>query len=773
MNSEELNLTWTWDAATQEAVYYVPVPPDYIEQDPADWYTVRVKPKGDVLMLVEVWQMETEDPLATIDPFDWEKSSKRDDLCAAVADAFGQHTAKWFMQFIYWLSKNHHQKIAQSVREDTEKLADMGMLFTELSAGDGGGVDYVVTEEGFSRMKTDSYGSLVALANFSAHVVRDVIEDDGLEERRVFEVEARLRSGRRRRLEVSAEGFDSMGWVAPKLGVEAAIEPGMGNRDHVAKAIRLYSQHRAGGGAVPEARIYLHTGWRTSADMVDEAAYLHAGGLITGFVDPDGGTLCRYCKTGESRAAHSKADSLAENDDLCRLCHDFQGGVILRGKLARRRFPAPVLNGELIGAVRESFVVWEVAPDEVVIPADAMIKRAVISDVRESVHITGPSGSGKTTLGLILQSYFGRDLSEGDTGSFESTANSLEGETFLLKDQMFLLDDYLGTPRHQRVADRMYRAAANKSARNRMASDGTLKGDKPPRGLILSTGEDLPGGYSLGARILFLRLRHGNVDFSNGSVLSVAQEAGRAGNLARAMAGFVAWLATGGRREALILSMDEMREEHRGAAKAASGHNRTPNLYADMMIGLTAWLDYAREISAIDGDEYERYLTRGRTAIIRAIVAQAHDQLTQDPVERFRRLVATAVAGGRAHVRDAETGGHPSDPLGWGWELSERGEFSEYVARGAPIGYLADDGLYLHPGSAVGRAKEAARSIDEPLNIREDTMGHYLRDGGHLQSSGKDKRIRTRRRFGGRQESYWHLSSTFLEEPVREDDDKG
>jgi len=92
--------------------------------------------------------------------------------------------------------------------------------------------------------------------------------------------------------------------------------------------------------------------------------------------------------------------------------------------------------------------------------------------------------------------------------------------------------------------------------------------------------------------------------------------------------------------------MDDMREEHRGAAKAASGHNRTPNLYADMMIGLTAWLDYAREISAIDGDEYERYLTRGRTAIIRAIVAQAHDQLTQDPVERFRRLVATAVAGG-------------------------------------------------------------------------------------------------------------------------------
>jgi len=95
------------------------------------------------------------------------------------------------------------------------------------------------------------------------------------------------------------------------------------------------------------------------------------------------------------------------------------------------------------------------------------------------------------------------------------------------------------------------------------------------------------------------------------------------------------------------------------------------------------------------------------------------------------------------------------------------------VARGAPIGYLADDDLYLHPGSAVGRAKEAARSIDEPLNIREDTMGHYLRDGGHLQSSGKDKRIRTRRRFGGRQESYWHLSSTFLEEPVGEDDDKG
>jgi hypothetical protein len=766
-----VEITWAWEPNLREAIYYIPVPEEYKDRDEAEMYSVRIKHKGDTLKLVELEQMETDKTaVASIDPFDWDRRSKRDDLCAAVADVFGFATAEWFSGVLYWITRNHHKNMAQTVREDTERMAEVGALWIELNTGGemASEATYVITDDGMHRMKTGAFGALVPLSNFSAHVVRDVIEDDGIEERRVFEVEARLRGGRRKRLEVSAEGFDGMNWVPTMLGIGAAIEPGMGNRDHVARAIRLYSQHVA--NPVPESRLFVHTGWRTDGD---EAAYLHAGGMISGWVDPQGGTLCHFCATGKSRVAHSKAHSLGENDDLCHVCHKISGGVSLRGKLARRSLPAPVLNGELVRAVQESFKVWDVVPDSVIIPADAYTKRAVIDQVRDCMHIVGPSGWGKTSLALILQNYFGRDLEEGDTGGFESTSNALEGESFLLKDQLFVLDDYLGTPRHQRVADRMYRAAANKSGRNRAAPDGTPKGDKPPRGLLLSTGEDLPHGYSLGGRILFLRLRRGDVDFSPGSVLSEVQEMGRDGTLARSMAGFVAWLASSGRRATLVDSIDDLRAEYRPEAQEASAHRRTPTQYADMVIGLTAWLDYAFDIGAITPEGYYHYLARGRAAIMDATKDQAHDQNAQDPVERLKRLVVAAIASGRAHVRDADTGEHPAQPWGWGWERVERGGETEYMAKGATIGYLADDGLYLDPTNTMAQVKRAGEAIDEPFHVSVTTMGHHLKDGDYLLSARKGRGIKVRKRFGGQQVGYWHVAQAFLDEPGDPEDEAG
>ena len=85
-----------------------------------------------------------------------------------------------------------------------------------------------------------------------------------------------------------------------------------------------------------------------------------------------------------------------------------------------------------------------------------------------------------------------RDLGDKDQSNFESTANSIEREAFALKDQLLLLDDYLGTPEHRKILAFIARNAANNSGRARLASDGTLRGDKPPRALVVTTGEDLP-----------------------------------------------------------------------------------------------------------------------------------------------------------------------------------------------------------------------------------------------------------------------------------------
>jgi len=109
---------------------------------------------------------------------------------------------------------------------------------------------------------------LTPLTNFNARIVSDVVEDDGAEQWRRFEIEAEL-NGRRSGFTVQAERFFGMGWPSEHLGATAIVYPGFGTKDHARAAIQIAS------GDVPLRYRYAHTGWRK---VGDGWAYLHAGG---------------------------------------------------------------------------------------------------------------------------------------------------------------------------------------------------------------------------------------------------------------------------------------------------------------------------------------------------------------------------------------------------------------------------------------------------------------------------------------------------------------
>src|SRR5262249_13002263 len=113
--------------------------------------------------------------------------------------------------------------------------------------------------------------------------------------------------------------------------------------------------------------------------------------------------------------------------------------------------------------------------------------------------------------------------------------------------------------RLHREADRFLRAQGNNAGRMRLRADATLRPVKPPRGLILSTGEDVPRGQSLRARLLVLALAaaekpwkdqteveragavaRGELDWSR---LTTCQRDAAAGRYAEALAGYVRYLA--------------------------------------------------------------------------------------------------------------------------------------------------------------------------------------------------------------------------------------
>jgi hypothetical protein len=97
--------------------------------------------------------------------------------------------------------------------------------------------------------------------------------------------------------------------------------------------------------------------------------------------------------------------------------------------------------------------------------------------------------------------------------AWSSTVNFLEALAFAAKDALLPIDEFVGSStsltekaRMYSAAERLFRAQGNSSGRGRMRADTTLRPIKPPRGTIVSNGEEVPAGQSLRARMLILEI---------------------------------------------------------------------------------------------------------------------------------------------------------------------------------------------------------------------------------------------------------------------------
>ena len=659
-------------------------------------FKLAIEPEGKNRNRLTLWQGKRYDEInylvAQSDPLRLSYEKEREEFYGIVANVFGE--TPWIREALTLIARVHQRR----VEEELEKLKKETAADPDYKALPGHEPIIYRTPEGY-RLE-EAVGNLTPLSNFTGRIVEDLVVDDGSGEvGRFFTVEARM--GRRRsRFKVPSQGFDGLSWVPKHLGALAVVE-GPRVRHLVAKAFRLESLK-----SLKEVYAYGHTGW---TEIDGRWAYLHAGGAIVGPGAPS-----------------------------------FSGRVVLSGKLARRRFPeVPLGDPEALKeAVRTSIGLWDLAADEVSIPLMLSAYRAVLGEVDYSLHLAGPTGLGKTTLAHLAVSHFGARLGDKDQANFESTANSIEREAFQLKDQLLLLDDYLGTPEHRKTLAFIARNAANNSGRGRLASDGTLRGDNPPRSLVVTTGEDLPVGESLTARMLVIRVPEGRgLDLSEGAPINACQAAAHDGTHALAMAGFVTWLAP--RYGELQSTMEQRRNRHGHEVRDRVRHNRTPTIYGNLMVALEEWLAFATEIGAIGEGQRAALGKRARKAVLAAIMAQGEYLGIADPVERFRDLLREALASGNAHVRA------PGDEPGLGVHL----------------GWVAPDGHYLYPDVSLGLAKHMADAVGDPLPFSRQTMNKRLYERGWLVATNLDKKRRSiavRKTVGGETETVLHLKLGFL-----------
>ena len=556
-------------------------------------------------------------------------------------------------------------------------------------------IPYEETSAGIFQIKETDDGPIrLPLTNFTARIIADVVRDDGVEQTHAFEIEATLHD-RTRQFAVPASRFAALHWAPEHLGAAAAVVPGFTVRDHARFAIQQLS------GDPPRRVRYTHTGWRR---IDDEWIYLHAGGAI----GPNGPV--EGIETG------------------------------LDDRLAKYELPAiPTEEQAIQEAIRASIGMLDVGRHRVSVPVWCSVWRSVLGPCDFGEHLAGGTGVFKTELAALAQQHFGAGMDARNLpGSWSSTGNALEGLAFCAKDALLVVDDFAPTgssfdvQRYHREADRVLRAQGNRSGRGRMAADGSLRSSKPPRGLILSTGEDVPRGQSVRARLLIVEVEPDDIGSDE---LTVCQHAAADGQYAAAMVAYLQWLAS--HHEEVWSSIPTARSDLREQATLAGMHRRTPAIIAELLLGAHVFLRFAEGTGAVDGARRAELTDLIWSALSEVGEAQAAQQRASDPATRFLELLAGALASGAAHVAGVD-GDEPVEPERWGWRqrtigTGDRGR-DEWQPQGARIGWADADDLYLEPEAALAAAQRMAAGTGDGITIAGRTLHKRLRERGLLAS---------------------------------------
>jgi hypothetical protein len=606
----------------------------------------------------------------------------------------------WIAFALQHLSVQHHEYVTEQVKKGPK-----GVDKSDYRKLTGGPPVLYSTPYGY-RQEGDASQNELGLSNFTAKILEDLkVIEGGEYSERYFKIRA-SRDKKESTFEVPAAQFNNLSWVPTKVGALAHYDA---KKNLIAKCIKLDSRR-----SIKEVTAYGHTGWEKLED--GRWVYLHKRGAI---VPP--GTPA------------------------------FSGRIYLEDKQANRIFPKAGSPEDVREAVKKSFALWDLYPAEASIPVVAGAYRAALGPVDFSLFLVGPTGLGKTSFADMVSRFFGKTLGPKDRLDFLSTGNSIEREAHRLKDQIAVVDDYLGDQdkRHIPILRSIGRAAGNQAGRGRM-----YEVDKPPRGLLVITGEQQARGTSLNARIFTLHFKD-EPAWKDLQKFRKLRALSKDGSLPLAMRSFIESLAADyeGLQEDFLL----IKEGYADQVAPLANHSRTPGIYGDLMLGVKMWLEFAEGIGAISEEEASAYLQKAESAMSAAMIAQAplvgriEDT---DQVEIMRFAVKEAIRSGRAYVS---------------------GPVSTEVVMGDPssthLGWKIDPkGLYLIPETLYEVGEQMA--IDLSLTI-PDSKGSWHE--ALVQSAGKNnyllshnlrkkrKSTAVRKVIEDEEKTVLHLNPKFLE----------
>jgi DNA polymerase-1 len=454
---------------------------------------------------------------------------------------------------------------------------------------------YIATSDGKRRLST-----------FVARIDRVLVRDDGQATEHECVVSGRTSAGPLPSLTVPGRSFgDVAAWVrdSPWLGV-ARVEAGRDVASHLAAAIERAS--------TPERTIvYAHTGWR---EISGRRVYLmpeHLEG-VTVALDGVGG-----------RYHLPPPPTLAGNTELQRAVRfslDLADGWTPNGSSLPLVVLAPVMGAvytaPLSSALAVDFVVW----------------------------IPGTSGQCKSGLSAVAMSHFGEFNYNSLPLAWTSTANRIELALFHLKDVLVVIDDYKADlPGVGPAAARIVQQVGNRADRGRLNRNSGAMASRPPRGLVVSTGEELPSSVSdsTPGRLVVVRVDAGML--RKAAIIDCMSAAPR---YRLAMSGYTTWLGQDpARMVAAVATRDALANEFEETL-GSGVHARAARNLATLAAGFRTFMTFALDLGAVDTAEAERRQQWVSEALTRVGRAQAEATAGTSPVDRYVTTVCALLQNG-------------------------------------------------------------------------------------------------------------------------------
>ena len=542
---------------------------------------------------------------------------------------------------------------------------------------------YLIRDGRICRRKRNRDGNvIVPLCNFAAQIVEEVSHDDGAEIKRLLTI-----TGKRANDDllpavcVDASQFASMRWVTPHWGSRAIIEAGASAQDHLRAAIQYLSP------AIKTRHVYAHTGWR---ELDGKRVFLTQSGAV--------------------------------GDET----------IPVELEQALRRYTLPAKPTDVGEGMRESLRFLDLAPKCVTVPLwSAMFLAPLASLVspRFIVWLYGVTGAMKSTLAALALCHYG-DFEQDFLIQWSATANALEKYLFLAKDVPFVIDDYApqfdstAARKLEETVARIVRGVGNRSGRARMKSDLSLRDLYVPRGLVISTGEQLPEGQSLVARCVSIEISKPDVDLER---LSRAQD--NRAIYRDAMAGYIQWLSD--QWQHLESTMPARWRELRAKAKNDTQHRRVPEALASLYLGFDLGVSYAVHVGALGAYQANELRDEGWDIMLGIAEHQQKNIEEQRPTVRFLTVINELIAQGAARLNQLD---HPNvradnELLGW--------QDRRY--------------LYLLPSVSYHCVARFEREQGRNFGIRENALrkalvedGILVADAGHHTASVRIARERRR-----------------------------